>query len=165
MAKEITSTNQADGENMVPQTLELMNSTMKTFLSAASVDAVYAKPVKAGDTMIIPAAEVLSGMGFGIGGGGGSGPASTDDSTDDEDETMENTPAENQTSTTMGGSGVGGGGGGRIFSRPVAIIIASPDGVRVEPIVDVTKVALAMFTAIGFMISMMARMRRNTQED
>lgn len=161
MANELTTPNQTDVQDVSSQTLELMSSTMKTFLSAASVDAVFAKPVKAGDTVIIPAAEVLSGMGFGVGGGSGTGPASVSDDSD-EDETMEEVaPAPNM----AGGSGIGGGGGGRVLSRPVAIVIASPDGVRVEPIVDVTKIGLAMFTAIGFMVGMMARMRHPGREE
>jgi uncharacterized spore protein YtfJ len=57
-----------------------------------------------------------------------------------------------------GGEGTGGGGGGRSFARPVAVIIASPDGVRVEPVVDVTKIALAAFTAGAFMVGMFLRM-------
>lgn len=116
-----------------------VQDTMETFLEAASVDAVYGEPVLHGDTVIIPAAEVLSGLGFGVGFGGGTG----------EDE------EENESGSGYGG---GGGGGGRILSRPVAIIVAGPEGVRVEPVVDPTKIALAALTAGGFMISMLARM-------
>lgn len=121
------------------QSLSVMQETMDNFLSAASVDAVYGKPIKNGDTTIIPAAEVLSGMGFGVGAGSG-------------EDTDEN-------GKPSGGSGGGGGGGGRILSRPVAVVIASPEGVRVEPVVDVTKLGLAALTALGFMIGMLARMR------
>ncbi|MFZ6026700.1 MAG: hypothetical protein ACOYYS_03205 [Chloroflexota bacterium] len=143
----------ADVVDVLPQSMAFMNNTMETFLSAASVDAVFAKPVKAGDTVIIPAAEVLSGMGFGMGGGGGTGPVGADADDEEQEEKADQT-------TMAGGSGVGGGGGGRILSRPVAIVIASPEGVRVEPVVDVTKIGLAMFTALGFMVGMLARMRR-----
>jgi len=120
--------------DIADKSLQFMETTIEEFMSAASVEAVYGKPVKQGDTLIIPAAEVVAGMGFGVGGGGGGAPEN-------------------------GGSGVGGGGGGRVLSRPVAVVIASPDGVRVEPVVDVTKVALALFTALGFMVGMVARMR------
>jgi uncharacterized spore protein YtfJ len=58
------------------------------------------------------------------------------------------------------GEGFGGGGGGRVFSRPVAVIIAAPEGVRVEPVVDVTKIGLAALTAAGFMFGMWMRMTR-----
>ncbi len=59
-----------------------------------------------------------------------------------------------------GGGGVGGGGGGRTLSRPVASIVVDPNGVRVEPIVDVTKLWLAALTAAGFCFAMLARMQR-----
>ncbi len=115
------------------KSLEAVEQTLDTFLSAASVDKVYGEPIEKGDTLILPAAEIVAGMGFGLGSGAGGDPKS-------------------------GGSGSGGGGGGRVFSRPVAVIIASPDGVRVEPVVDVTKIALAAFTAGAFMLGMMARL-------
>lgn len=47
--------------------------------------------------------------------------------------------------------GGGGGGGGASMGRPVAAILIGPDGVRVEPIVDPTKIAIAFFTTIGAM--------------
>jgi len=47
-----------------------------------------------------------------------------------------------------------------VFSRPVAVIIAAPEGVRVEPVVDVTKIGLAALTAAGFMFGMWMRMAR-----
>lgn len=120
--------------NAPVNTLQL---TMDKFLSAASIEAVYGSPIKDGENTVIPAAEVLSVAGFGL--GAGSGPQGMGDN--------ENT-----------GSGAGGGGGGRVLSRPVAAIVISPAGVRVEPIVDVTKVALAVFTTLGFMTAMLTRM-------
>ncbi len=38
-----------------------------------------------------------------------------------------------------------GGGGGGSLGRPVAAIIVGPQGVRVEPIVDATKISIAFF--------------------
>ncbi len=118
--------------------LEMYQSTMEEFLAAADVRVVYGEPILHDDTMIIPTAEVLCGLGFGVGSGSGT-------STDNPDK-----PAQ--------GSGSGGGGGGRILSRPVAVVVASPEGVRVEPVVDITKIALAGLTALGFMVGMMFRM-------
>lgn len=94
--------------------------------------AVFSEPVKAGNATVITAAEISVGMGLGF--GSGQGP---------EDE---------------GGAGVGGGG----FSagRPVAAIIVGPDGVRVEPIVDVTKLGIALFTALGAIFMARRAMRR-----
>jgi uncharacterized spore protein YtfJ len=118
----------------------MIQETMDKFLDTANVYAVYGEPVQHGDTAIIPTAEVLSVMGFGV--GSGRGPSSVAD----------------DTGNVNGGSGSGGGGGGRVLSRPVAVIVASPEGVRVEPVLDVTKIALAALTAGGFMVGMIARM-------
>jgi uncharacterized spore protein YtfJ len=60
-----------------------------------------------------------------------------------------------------GGKWSGGGGGGNIFSRPVAVIVAGPEGVRVTPVFDTTKIILAGLTALGFMFSTLLRMRSN----
>ena len=125
------------GTNNDYAAVETLQTTMDKFLSAASVEAVYGPPIREGDTIIIPTAEVLSAAGFGVGSGGGP-----------------QGPGENENP----GSGGGGGGGGRVLSRPVAAIVISPAGVRVEPIVDVTKIALAVFTTLGFMTAMIARM-------
>ncbi len=117
----------------------LMQDTLDEFLAAADVSVVYGEPVQHGDTLIIPTAEVLCGMGFGLGSGSG-------------------TNTEDNAEQPSRGTGFGGGGGGRILSRPVAVVVASPEGVRVEPVIDLTKIALAGLTAIGFMAGMMFRM-------
>jgi len=132
--------------NPTMQGVTSVQKTMERFLAAADVEAVYGDPVQHGETMIIPAAEVLSGMGFGIGFGIG-------DNNQSDEETAEDQP------TAGSAGGGGGGGGGRVLSRPVAVVIVEPGSVRVEPVVDVTKIALAAFTAFGFMFSMLARMR------
>jgi uncharacterized spore protein YtfJ len=51
------------------------------------------------------------------------------------------------------GGGGGGGGAGKTFSRPVAVVVVSHGNVYVEPVVDITKVALATITAAGFMMA------------
>ena len=120
--------------------LETIQRTMDQFLDAAKVEAVYGQPLQQGDMVIIPSAEVVSVMGFGLGSG-----VNTDQDQVGKDE------------------GVGGGGGGRVFSRPVAVIIASPEGVRIEPVVDLTKVILAALTTFGFMAGLIARMYKPTK--
>jgi len=112
---------------------------MEKFIATADVEKVYGKPIKSGDTLIVPTAEILCAMGFGVGSGSG-------DQMDGEEGNR--------------GEGSGGGGGGRVLSRPVAVVIASPEGVRVEPIIDPTKIALAALTAAGFILSMLFRMMR-----
>lgn len=104
-------------------------------------DAVYSQPVTVGDHTIINASEYTATMGVGYGGGGGVGPAANEET---------NEPI---------GYGGGGGGGGATMARPVATIIVSPSGVRVEPIVDVTKIAITMFTALGAMAMALRKMK------
>lgn len=127
--------------------IDLIQDTLDTFLNAASVEAAYGEPVVSGDATIIPTAEVLAVMGFGVGSGYGS------------------SPQEEEGQKPSAGGGSGGGGGGRVLSRPVAVIVASDEGVRVEPVVDVTKIALAALTAGGFMFTMLARMLRGPREN
>jgi uncharacterized spore protein YtfJ len=120
--------------------LDAFQDTMDEFLASADVSVVYGEPIQHEDTLIIPTAEVLCGMGFGVGRGGGTSAAQED-------------------GNPSVGTGIGAGGGGKVLSRPVAVVVASPEGVRVEPVVDITKIALAALTALGFMVGMMRRMR------
>jgi uncharacterized spore protein YtfJ len=94
---------------------------------------VFSEPHTVGDNTVITAAEVHVGMGLGFGRG-------SDEAGDS--------------------AGSGGGGGGGSAGRPVAAIVISPKGVQVEPIVDVTKIALAFFTTLGAMFMMWRAMRR-----
>jgi uncharacterized spore protein YtfJ len=122
--------------------LDIIQDNMDTFLEVADVSSAFGDPVQSGDNLIIPAAEVLAGVGFGVGAGFGRG------------------NREDELKGGGSGGGSGGGGGGRVFSRPVAVVVASPEGVRVEPVLDVTKIALAALTAGGFMLATLARMSR-----
>lgn len=147
MDKVVTGPGGAGGVDL-PQTFEEINSTMKALIETASVEHVYGKPIEVGETKIIPAAENLVFMGFGVGAGYDSAPVKGEEGTKSADE-------------GDGEGGVGGGvGGGRTLSRPVAVVIASPDGVRVEPVADRTKVIMAAITAAGFVAGMMFRMTR-----
>jgi uncharacterized spore protein YtfJ len=116
------------------QALEMVSDTLERFLDTADVRHVYGDPIQHGDTVVIPTAEVLTGLGFGAGYGTGVG------------------------ETGEGGGGGGGGGGGRTLSRPVAVIVVTPESVRVQEVVDPTKIALAALTAAGFMMGMLVRM-------
>lgn len=57
--------------------------------------------------------------------------------------------------------GLGGGGGGR--GRPVAVIVVAADGVRVQPVLDVTRLALAGMTTGAFMAFWLARLASGTR--
>ena len=138
------TTKEVDLNATLPQSMDLVGDTLEKFLEVASVEAVYGEPVQHADQIVIPCAEIVCGLGFGIGTGFGMNEGQRED----------DNPAKNT------GGGGGGGGGGHVLSRPVAVIVASPEGVRVEPVVDVTKVALAALTAGGFMVGMLLRMAR-----
>jgi uncharacterized spore protein YtfJ len=115
------------------------DSTLRKFMGTAGVDSVYADPIQHGEVMIIPTAEVVAVVGFGYGHGFGGG-ESTEEGSED---------------LSGGEAGVGGG---KTFSRPVAVVIADSNGVRVEPVRDTTKVVMAAVTAGGFMAAMLLRM-------
>jgi uncharacterized spore protein YtfJ len=125
---------------------------LEKLVAVAQPGAVYGEPITSGDYTVITASEVSVGMGFGYGMGGGNAPEAA------EDETANPGEPENQ---GEGARGFGGGGGGGGFSagRPVAVISIGPDGVRVEPVRDATKIALAFLTAAGSMLMMRSRMR------
>ena len=118
----------------------MTNNTVEQVLGrlvgVARADAVFGQPMERGDSIVIPCSEVSVGMGFGMGMGGG---------------------GEQQQGQ---GSGGGAGAGGTSKGRPIAAIIVSPEGVRVEPIVDVTKVVLASLTTGAFMLLWLARLSR-----
>lgn len=102
----------------------------------ARTDAVYGEPLTRGDATVIVASELAVGMGVGFGGGEGGDP-----------------DGEN-------GSGGGGGGGGYAFGRPVAVVAIDAQGVRVTPVFDLTKVAIAGITALGAMFIAYRQMQR-----
>ena len=124
------------------QAVKTIENTMERLFASANVKNVYGRPIQQGDTTIIPVAEITVSGGFGVGVGFG----------DDPD------PDEQKQMREAGGSG--GGGGGTTLARPVAVVIVSPDGVRVEPVIDLTKIGLAVITAWGFMIAQIVKMRR-----
>ncbi len=117
------------------------NELMGRLFDVTRPDAVFSQPVTVGDHTIINASEYSATLGMGYGGGGGTG------------------PNPDESSPQGSGIGGGGGGGGSTMARPVATIIISPSGVRVEPIVDVTKIAITMFTALGAMALALGKMK------
>ncbi len=119
-------------ENVQTSPVDPTEQALSKLVLTASADAVFGEPVVNGDTTVIPCSESVIGMGM----GSGSGPADANG---------------NQT-----GGGSGGGGGAR--SRPVAAIIISRDGVRVEPILDITKIVLASLTTGAFILLWIGRL-------
>ena len=117
------------------------NELMGRLFTAAQPESLLSEPVVQGDYAVIIASEMMGGLGYGYGGGGGSAPDAED------------------------GSGFGsGGGGGSMMARPVAAISVGPDGVRVEPIVDPTKIAIAFFTTMAAIFVSLRRISRRAGE-
>ncbi|MEO8955231.1 MAG: hypothetical protein ABI465_11760 [Ktedonobacteraceae bacterium] len=118
-----------------------LTSSMEKIFSAAQVNAVFSEPVVCGNYTVITASEVSAGGGFGS--GMGIGP------------TGRQSGEASQAQEANGGGGIGAGGTSR--GRPVAAIVIGPDGVKVQPVIDVTKVALS---GIAFAVSIVALLRK-----
>lgn len=87
-------------------------------LGEATPGTVFSEPVMVGSDLVITAAAWERGGGFGFGGGG-----------------------------DKQGMGLGSGGGGGAQGRPVAVIRIGPNGIDVQPIIDLTKVGITLFLA------------------
>ena len=132
-------------EVRMAESQEQARELVEKLFSVAEPGAVFGEPVQVGEHTVITASEVTVGMGFGSGGGFGSGSQAEEDGEGNQEGS---------------GGGFGSGGGGGAGGRPVAAIIAGPDGVRIEPIVDVTKLGLAALTTLGGMFLALNRMRK-----
>jgi uncharacterized spore protein YtfJ len=113
---------------------------IERIFSATRPGAAYGEPTHVGERLVITASEISAGGGYGFGSG-------------------TSAPTE-PAAGPAAGSGGGAGGGGGSTARPVAVISVGPDGVTVRPIVDVTKVVLALVTAWGAMALTLVRMNR-----
>jgi uncharacterized spore protein YtfJ len=129
------------------RTQEQLVEAMRGIFSAARPGVVYSDPVQVGEHTIITASEVISGGGFGFGRGIGTAPEREDE-----------IPSDQANAGT--GAGGGGGGGGGSSSRPVAVIQVGPDGVKVQPVVDVTKIGLAALTMWATVVPLVVRLAR-----
>ncbi len=133
-------------EFRMAESQEQARELIEKLFAVAEPGTVFGEPVQLGDHTVITASEITVGLGFASGGGFGSPPRPS--------------PAEEQEGEETTGGGYGATGAGGAGGRPVAAIIAGPNGVRVDPVVDVTKLGLALFTAVGGMLLAFGRMRR-----
>ncbi len=136
----MTDVIQTPQQTAAPQ--KSVEESLDRLLAVARAGAVFGQPVTQGDTTIIPCSEVAAAIG--LGGGSGYGP---------------------EGQGQAGGNGAGGGGGAR--SRPVAAIVITPQGVRVEPVLDVTRIVLASMVTGGFALAWLIRLVRasNSRSD
>ena len=124
----------------VSQTVKAVLNRLDKLFDAGRSDTAFAAPVTADGRTVIGAAEVILAAGAG-GGGDGGRPAAE-----------EGRPAAGE------GFGSGAAGGGTTLARPVAVVIIELNGVRVEPVVDVTKIGLAALTVVGSALLLFGRM-------
>lgn len=144
-------------EEMLSESAKSQEQSMKLLeklFAVAQPDTVFGKPISAEGQTIITASEVRVGLGLGFGSGLGMGSKPADEETP-----VESDEAEQGLESGVG-VGTGGGGGGASSGRPIAVISVDEEGVKVEPVVDVTKIGLAFFTTLGSMFFMLSRMRR-----
>jgi uncharacterized spore protein YtfJ len=139
------------------QARDLAQTWIDKIYAAAQPGAVFSAPVVSGAYTIITASEVAAGGGFGFGSGAGPAPGSESASSPASDAPS---AAERQAANLQGGGGGGGGGGSS--GRPVAAIVIGPDGVKVEPIVDATKIAIAAIGAWLSIALLLVRRARKT---
>lgn len=125
---------------------------MNRLVDVAQPESVFGEPITVGDYTLITTSAVSAGLGYGFGGGYGPTPQNQEEGAQAAAGSTEG-PGQ-----MVGGSG--GGGGGFSTGRPVAVISVGPDGVRVEPVVDLTKIGLAIFSTMASMIFAMGRVRR-----
>jgi len=113
--------------------LQRLFDSVETLGRKANVNAAFGKPVVAEGRTLIPVAEVSYGFGLGFGVAGGGEEVAEDEGSS------------------------GGGGGGGVHTRPVAVVEVTPEGVRVEPLVDEEKITVAGILLIGWSIFWIAR--------
>lgn len=109
-----------------------VQQVLSQLVSSANVDTVFGRPIERDGATVIPCSEIA--VGFGMGSGTG--------------------PVDERGNPTGAGSGGGGGSQG----RPIAVIVMTKEGVRIEPVLDLTKVVLAAFTTGAFMLFWFGRL-------
>ena len=124
----------------LPEDETTVGATLHHFLRSATATTVFGEAVKDDKGIVIPAAEVTVMFGFGMG------------------------AAKTPPASAVGESrGTGGGGGGYLLARPVATVVVTPMGVKQGAIVDITKSALGVLTAMGVLGGLILRARNGKE--
>ena len=111
------------------------NGVLAKFLRLGTAEAAVATTTQ-GDNTVITLNEIGGAFGYGFGGG----------------------------KSNEGEEGGGGGGGGTTWSRPVAAVLITPQGVQVEPVVDVTKIVVTLFTTLAAIVMAVRQIKRTQRE-
>ena len=118
----------------------------------ADVNTVFGEPMTVEGRTIVPVAKVAYGFRMGIGHRAMVEPEAEAEMGIDRPQDQEDPDK-----AAERGGGKGGGGGGAMMARPFAVIEVTPEGTRVEPIVNEQKLALAGSLLIGWGIFCLAR--------
>jgi uncharacterized spore protein YtfJ len=110
----------------------------------ADVDACFAEPVTIEGRTVIPVARVAYGFAMGIG-----------RTTAAEEEAAGET--EGEAVEEAEGDGSSGAGGGAMLAQPFAVVEVTPEGTRVQAIIDEQKVTLAAGLLAGWAVFWLAR--------
>lgn len=113
-------------ENSVNRLFDIFEGVKES----ASWRAVFGEPQTQGDTTIIPVASITYGMGMGIGTSG----------------------AECEGDAPDGEPAGGAGGGAGALSKPVAIIIVTPEKTSVRPVIDRSMVLIASMCTAAWVV-------------
>jgi len=132
--------------NVPIRTYEESIRLTERLLEVTEPGVVFSKPTKSGEYTLITASEVMVGLGSGYGYG--------------VSEPGESHETGTEKFQPPAGSGGGGGGGGMSSGRPVAVISVGPEGVQVHPVLDRTKLGIALLSAVGSMLFAVGRMKK-----
>jgi uncharacterized spore protein YtfJ len=113
---------------------------IEKMIDGLGAGAVFGEPIREGSVTVVPVAEVRFAFGYGYGSGRGRGEESEGGPRTDE------------------GSGGGSGAGGRATAR--GYIRISADEVRFEPVLDVTRLALAGIALAAWSVFWIGRAMR-----
>jgi len=123
--------------------LDDLHKRFEEMQGKANWKAVFGEVIEVDGRRVIPVASVQYGFGM----GGGQGPARR---------TGVRTKSPQKDGTPPGG----GGGGGGIRIEPVALIDITDGRLRVEPIINVTRLAVIALLVAGWSVFWMARAMR-----
>ncbi len=117
------------------ENLNIMVTPIEQMLERLNVNSVFGQPSREGDVTVIPVAEMRLGFGYGSGYGPNREPGAM-------------VKQNGQNGASDEGAGSGGGGGGGVTPRGYVQITQL--GVRFEPIIDQTRIALASFALVAW---------------
>jgi uncharacterized spore protein YtfJ len=133
----------------MPKIEETTLEPIERMLEKLNVKTVFGEPIQKGELTLIPVVEYLAG--FGYGSGYGRGEEETCQCKDEgchEGEELGSPANGLAKGEVASGGGSGGGGYGRAVPR--GYIKITPEGATFEPILNQTRIALALFTMIGW---------------